>query len=135
MIASEKVLEKLEFHKVREKLGLHCMLPAAKEIVQKLVPESDLRTVRAMLRETDEARAILRINPLFSMRGAKDIRIYLNRCDRGGILDPEELLEIRDTVRTARQVRSTILEENQPGKKNTYSELFTIREKIGRAHV
>lgn len=128
MIASEKVLEKLEFHKIRERLKFHCMLPAAKEMVQALVPESDLRTVRTMLRETDEAKMLFRINPLFSIRGAKDIRAYLERCDRGGILEPEELLEIRDTVRTARQVRSIILEDNQPGKKEAYSELFTIRD-------
>ena len=128
MIASEKVLTKLEYDKIREKLAAHCMLPAAKEIARNLVPESDLRRVRAILRETDEARILLRINPLFSVRGAKDIRVYLERCDRGGILNPEELLEVRDTLKTARQIRSIILEENQSGKKGSYTELFSIRE-------
>lgn len=128
MIASEKVLTKLEFDKVREKLCSLCMLPASKEIAARLVPDSDLRTVRAMLRETDETRTLLRLNPLFSLRGAKDIRDYLDRCDRGGILNPEELLEVRDTVKTARQIRNIILEENQPSKKGSYSDLHVIRE-------
>ncbi|KUO59239.1 MAG: hypothetical protein APF84_09920 [Gracilibacter sp. BRH_c7a] len=128
MIASEKVLTKLEYDKVREKLRSHCILPAAKEIAEGLLPDSDLRTVKALLRETDEARVLLRLNPLFSVRGTKDIRAYLDRCDRGGILNPEELLEVRDTVKTARQIRNTILEENQSGKKGSYSELYVIRE-------
>ena len=128
MIASEKVLAKLEYDKAREKLAAHCILSAAKDIAQGLVPKSDLRTVRAMLRETDEARILLRINPLFSVRGAKDIRAYLERCERGGVLNPEELLEVRDTLKTSRQIRSTILEENLSGKKGSYSELFSIRE-------
>lgn len=128
MVATEKVLAKLDFNKIREKLNSHCMLPAAKEMANNLLPQSDLKTVKEMLRETDEARILLRLNPLFSLRGAKDIRPYLDRCDRGGVLNPEELLEIRDTLKTARQIRSTILEENQTGRKGSYSELFSLRE-------
>lgn len=128
MVATEKVLAKLDYDKIREKLNANCMLFAAKEIADNLLPQSDLKIVKEMLRETDEARILLRLNPLFSVRGAKEIRPYLDRCDRGGVLNPEELLEIRDTLKTARQVRSIILEENQTGRKGSYSELFSLRE-------
>jgi len=50
-----------------------------------LKAEADIRLVRRMLRETDEGRTLLRINPLFSVRGAKEIRPYLERCARGGV--------------------------------------------------
>ncbi|NLI92226.1 MAG: endonuclease MutS2 [Peptococcaceae bacterium] len=129
MIATEKVLAKLDFGKIREKLSAHCMLPGAKELAENIVPTSDLRTVKIILRETDEGKILLRINPLFSVRGAKEIRPYLERCDRGGLLTPEELLEVRDTLKTARQIRNTLVETSQTGK-DQYSELFTIRETV-----
>lgn len=127
MIASEKVLAKLDFGTIRERLGAHCMLPGAKELAQDLNPVADLRLVKQMLRETDEGKMLLRLSPLFSVRGAREIRPYLERCDRGGLLSSEELLEVRDTLKTARQIRNTVVEANQPGK-NNYSELFSIRE-------
>jgi len=105
------------------------MLPGAKELAEALVPESDLRTVRALLRETDEGKILLRMNPLFSVRGAREIRPYLERCDRGGTLNPEELLETRDTLKTARRLKNTLLEGSQSGK-DQYSELYTLRETV-----
>jgi MutS2 family protein len=105
------------------------MLPGAKELAEALVPESELRTVRALLRETDEGKILLRINPLFSVRGAREIRPYLERCDRGGTLNPEELLEIRDTLKTARRLKNTLIDGGQSGK-DQYSELYTLRETV-----
>jgi len=129
LIASEKVLAKLDYEKVREKLRSHCMLLRAKELAEELIPISDLHTVKQMLRETDEGKIVLRISPLFSVRGAREIRPYLERCDRGGLLTPDELLEIRDTLKTARQTRSTLVENNQAGKDH-YSELFMLKQTV-----
>ena len=102
MIATEKVLAKLDYGNIRERLSAHCMLQRAKELAQSLVPQFEIRMVRQMLRETDEGKNLLRINPLFSVRGAREIRPYLERCDRGGTLTPEELLEVRDTLKAAK---------------------------------
>jgi DNA mismatch repair protein MutS2 len=127
MIASDKVLAKLDYGAIRERLAGYCLLPMAKELAESLVPQADLHTVRLRLRETDEGKILLRTNPLFSVRGAREIRPYLERCKRGGILNPAEFLEIRDTLKTARQIRNTIVDSNQAGKAD-YSELFVIRE-------
>ena len=129
MVASDKVLAKLDYGAIRERLARHCMLPRAKELAEGLVPQADLRAVRQMLRETDEGKLLLCINPLFSVRGAKEIRPYLERCERGGILTPEELLEIRDTLKVARQIRHTLIDNKKTGK-DLYSELYTIRETV-----
>ena len=129
MVATEKVLAKLDFNVIRERLSAHCMLPRAKEMAMGLKAEADIRLVRRMLRETDEGRTLLRINPLFSVRGAKEIRPYLERCARGGVLNPEELLEVRDTLKAARQIRSVLLDTKKTGK-DSYSELFTLRETV-----
>jgi DNA mismatch repair protein MutS2 len=129
VIVSEKALAKLDFQAIREKLSAHCLLPKAKEWAEELIPVADIRTVRSLLRETDEGRMLLRINPLFSVRGAKEIRPYLERCERGGVLSPEELLEIRDTLKTGRQIHNNFL-DNNPGNKDEYGELFTIKALI-----
>lgn len=96
-------------------------------MAENLTPDSDLHTVKRMIRETDEAKILLRSNPLFSVRGAREIRPYLDRADRGGLLNPEEFLEIRDTLKAGRQVRALLLDEQRSGKDN-YSELYTLRE-------
>ena len=106
----EKVLKKLEFDKILGRLAEFCLLTPAKEMAETLVPAVHPELVRLGLEETEEGKEILRTNPLFSVRGARDIRAYLGRCGRGGILTPEELLQIRDTLRAARQVRQTVLE-------------------------
>jgi len=129
VIVADKVLTKLDYEAIRERLSRHCALLRSKELAENLRPSSDLRTVRLLLRETDEAKILLRMNPLFSVRGAKEIRFYLERCERGGVLAPEELLEIRDTLKAARRIRNTLTDSGQTGK-NSYSELYTLRELV-----
>lgn len=110
MVLSERVVRKLDFDKVLERLANQCMLPRAREIAEELKPYTSHELVREALEETGEGKLVLRINPLFSVRGAKEIRPYLERCLRGGTLTPEELLHIRDTLKTARQLKQSILE-------------------------
>lgn len=110
MVLSERVIRKLDFDKVLERLANQCLLPRARELAEDLKPSTSYDFVRESLEETGEGKALLRANPLFSVRGAKEIRPYLERCLRGGALSPEELLHIRDTLKTARQLKQTILE-------------------------
>ncbi len=58
MQLSEKVLGKLDFLKIKEQLSGYCILARAKEIAEQLAPSSEIREVRGMLRETDEAKSI-----------------------------------------------------------------------------
>ncbi|WP_088185779.1 endonuclease MutS2 [Desulfosporosinus sp. FKA] len=101
----DKVLKKLDFPKVLERLAEYCLLPRAKELAEGLTPKVDWEGVRLGLQETNEGKNLLRGNPLFSVRGAKEIRPYLERCLRGGIIHGEELLEIRDTLRVGRKLK------------------------------
>ncbi|HBV88097.1 MAG TPA: endonuclease MutS2 [Desulfosporosinus sp.] len=113
----DKVLNKLEFPKVLAKLADFCILPRAKELAFGLKPYIDLELVRLELQKTNEAKILLRGNPLFSVRGSKEIRTYIERCLRGGVIQGEELLEIRDTLRVGRKTKQHLLEykEEFPG--------------------
>jgi DNA mismatch repair protein MutS2 len=105
-----KVLNKLDFPKVLSRLAEYCILPRAKELAFGLIPDIDWEAVRLALQETDEGKNLLRGNPLFSVRGAKEIRAYIERCLRGGVIHGEELLEIRDTLRVGRKIKLFLLE-------------------------
>jgi DNA mismatch repair protein MutS2 len=110
MSIQAKALEKLEFAKILSRLANLCILAAGRELAENLTPATNIDEARAGLEETEEGRVLLNQNPLFSVRGAKDIRNYLERCAHGGILNPEELLQVKDTLRVGRKVKQTILE-------------------------
>ncbi|GAB6156519.1 endonuclease MutS2 [Desulfosporosinus burensis] len=109
----DKVLSKLDFPKVLSRLADYCILPRAKELAIGLKPFVDLELVRLGLQETDEGKDLLRGNPLFSVRGAKEIRPYIERCLRGGVIHGEELLEIRDTLGVGRKIKQLLMESRE----------------------
>ncbi|SDI42736.1 endonuclease MutS2 [Desulfosporosinus hippei] len=113
----DKVLHKLDFPKVLASLAEYCILPRAKELGIGLKPYVDLESVRLALQQTEEGKNLLRGNPLFSVRGAKEIRPYIERCLRGGVIHGEELLEIRDTLRVGRKIKQLLqdLRDEFPG--------------------
>jgi len=106
----DKVLNKLDFPKVLLRLADYCILPRAQELAVGLKPFVDFESVRLALQETEEGKNLLRGNPLFSVRGAKEIRSYIERCLRGGVILGEELLEVRDTLRVGRTKKQLLLE-------------------------
>lgn len=110
MVLDERVVRKLDFDKILERLANQCIMPRARELAEELKPYAHLDLVREALEETGEGKDILRINPLFSVRGAKEIRLYLERCIKGGTLTPDELLHIRDTLKAARIVKQSLQE-------------------------
>jgi len=109
----DKVLNKLDFPKVLSSLADYCILPRATELAVGLKPFVDFESVRLALQETEEGKNFLRGNPLFSVRGAKEIRPYIERCLRGGLIQGEELLEIRDTLRVGRRMKQLLLESKE----------------------
>ena len=124
----EKVLAKLDFNRIRQRLADQCHLELARAKAMALVPSADLQEVRSRLRETDEAQHLLRFNPLFSIRGTKEIHSFLERCARGGTLLGEELADIKDTMRTARQVRKSLTESAVgQGRGAREVDLFSLR--------
>lgn len=114
-------MQRLDYGKIRLRLTNLCFLPLAKEMAESLTPQICREDVALALQETDEGKELLRLNPLFAVRGAREIRPYVERCQRGGFLNPEELIHLRDTLRAARQARQQLLDS-----KNEYPRLKGI---------
>ena len=88
----EKSLRKLELDQVLMRLAECAGSSAGKEACTKLHPVSDLEDVQALLDETTAASDLCtrKGNPSFS--GVTDVTASLERAQRGGALQPVELL-------------------------------------------
>ncbi len=109
----EKSLLKLELDQVLEMLAQCAGSQEGKNACKALRPVSDLEDVQAMLDETTAASDLCsrKGNPSFSE--VADVSASLERADRGGCLQPKELLSIAGVLRCARTIKSYLSEDDQ----------------------
>ena len=110
----EKSLRKLELDQVLELLAECAGSQDGKEACRSIRPASDLEDVRLLLRETSAASDLCtqKGNPNFA--DTKDVSASLERADRGGALQPVELLHIAGVLRCARTVKGYYSEDEKP---------------------
>ena len=101
----EKSLHTLELDRVLERLAGHCVTEAGKELALRLLPVSDPEEACQRLRETTDACHMIELKGSPGLRGVKEVKASLERADRGGSLNPVELLRIAEVLRTARSVK------------------------------
>jgi DNA mismatch repair protein MutS2 len=111
-----KHLSTLEFPKVLERLATYASFSAGAEKIRTLTPETDWREIRWQLETTSEARMLLDAKPDTSLGGAHDARPFVAAAQRGATLLPMELLDVRDTLVSARVLHRilTKLDEQFP---------------------
>ena len=117
----EKSLLKLELDKVLEMLSACAGSLGGKEACLRLHPISDLEDVQALLNETSAASDLCtrKGNPAFG--DVQDVSASLERADRGGVLQPIELLRIAGVLRCARNIKGYVSEDE---KKTVLDPLF-----------
>ncbi len=109
----EKSLLKLELDQVLEMLAQCAGSQEGKNACKALRPVSDLEDVQVMLDETTAASDLCsrKGNPSFSE--VADVSASLERADRGGCLQPKELLSIAGVLRCARTIKSYLSEDDK----------------------
>ena len=109
----EKSLYKLELDQVLRLLADCAGSSEGKARCAQLRPVSDLEEVQALLAQTTAASDLCtkKGNPSFA--DVKNVSASLERADRGGSLQPKELLSIAGVLRSARTVKSYISEDEQ----------------------
>ena len=107
----EKSLYKLELDQVLALLADCAGSAEGKASCLRLRPTSDLEDVQALLNETTAASDLCtkKGNPGFA--DVKDVSASLERADRGGSLQPKELLSIGGVLRSARTVKGYVAED------------------------
>ncbi|MGI9146645.1 MAG: endonuclease MutS2, partial [Chloroflexota bacterium] len=95
----------LEFDAVREQLARHTSFSAGRELALTVLPSSDVDEARRRLAATGEALRLPGLRPGLHLGGVHDVRPHAERASVGGLLGPEELLDVASTGRSARAWR------------------------------
>ena len=108
----DKSLVKLELDQVLELLAECAGSFEGKAACRNLRPTSDLEDVRMMLDQTTAASDLCtkKGNPGFGE--VRDVSASLERAERGGTLQPKELLHVASVLRCARTIKGYVSEDD-----------------------
>ncbi len=101
-------LEMLEFPKIKEILAGFTSFSASRELAISLMPLTNQATISKLLKQSAEARHLLALKPGFSIGGVHDIREITSEAAKGKVLEPLMLLEVKETLASARIVSHNI---------------------------
>ncbi len=101
----EKSIQTLELPKVLEQLAHEAVTEEGKERCRALRPMTDPDDVQRALDETSAALEMLTLRGSPSLSGVRPVWASVERADRGGSLNPRELLDIAAVLSAARNAR------------------------------
>jgi DNA mismatch repair protein MutS2 len=101
-----KTLQVLEYPKILARLAGFCDFSASIELARALQPTHSHELASARLAETSEARRLFAVQDI-GIGGAHDIRPAADLAARGGVLDPQQLLDIKTTLISCRELKKT----------------------------
>ena len=110
----KKSLIKLELDQVLTLLADCAGSTEGKSKCMQLYPQSNLDVVQELLNETTAAYNLTTKKGNLAFYEVKDVTASLNRADRGGSLQPKELLEIAGLLRCTRNVKAYISDDDEP---------------------
>ena len=102
---NDRYLAALDYYAIIERLAEHTAFSASRALAERLRPSEDPETVAERLQETSEAKALLSVRPDVTIGGARDVRPILRRAEIEALLLPSELLDVRQTLLSARAMR------------------------------
>ena len=119
-ILYEKSQQKLELFQVLEQLAEYAGSPDGKAACLALQPTADLEDVQAMQAETAAAYTMCtqKGNPAFG--GVADVTASLDRANKGGCLQPKELLTIGGVLRCTRNIKGYVSDDDAPTVLDSY---------------
>jgi DNA mismatch repair protein MutS2 len=124
-----KTLSVLEYPKILERLKTFCDFSASMELARSLVPTDSYDLALARLSETSEARRLFSTNDNIGIGGAHDIRPAADLAARGGVLDPQQLLDVKSTLISSRELKKSL-----ERKTDEYPRLAQIAAGLPEAH-
>lgn len=134
---NDKSIQTLELHKILEQLAKHCTFSGGGQLARELAPSTDLEEAQSWQRETAEARLLFENQVNISLGGVRDVRDPVIQATRGILIEPQVLLDIRQTLRRATTLRRTLgrLKGQYPllaDLVNEAEECAALQEEIGR---
>ena len=103
----------LEFPQVRARLADLTSFPPSRRLAEAVAPETDPVLVDRALDETDQTRALLSERPSVGIGAAHDIGPWIERAARGGRLEPEQFLQIAETLDAVARLATALADERR----------------------
>ncbi|MEM7331172.1 MAG: Smr/MutS family protein [Chloroflexota bacterium] len=104
-----KSLKTLEFDKVLQILAGFTSFSAGEALALSLHPTTDLWEANQWQSETQEAMVLLDTNTSVTIGGARDVRQAIDNAEHGFTLTADSLLEIRNTIIAARNLKRQLI--------------------------
>lgn len=114
---NNKSLRVLEFFKIRDLLKDEITSNLGKELADELLPSADYNEVVRMQKETSEASALVMQTGNMPTGPLYDLTHLVKVAEIGASLNPRQLLDLSDTFRTTRTIRSFILRSDEDRNK------------------
>lgn len=128
---NNKTMEKLNYTKLKELVKSYCVSSLGKELIDKLKPSLDIKQVNRRLEETSEGRRLLDASYHIPLEGVFNINPLIEKMDKGGVLEPSELVTIGDFLRGCRKIKNFIKDkEGYAETLSAYGENITSLEFI-----
>lgn len=105
----QKTLITLEYDKILAKLAGYASFSTSADLARNLRPSNDHSEAIQRLAFTSEACFLRSIANEISVGGSRDIRPLVNRASQHGMLEAEDLLTIKQTLISARNLNRTLL--------------------------
>lgn len=102
---NNKAITTLEFHKIKDELMSCTQSGLGKRLVERMEPLDDSKAIEHAMLETTEARKLLDQGSHVPLAGLADVTELLGKVERGGVLQPTELLQVADLLRGAARLR------------------------------
>ena len=106
MSLQEKSFYTIELPKILELLAAEAATEPAKALCRELRPQTDLSQCEKLQTETEDASKLIGLQGSPAFSGVKDISAALERAEKGGLLNPVELLAVGALLRAARLTKA-----------------------------
>ncbi|KAB7706004.1 endonuclease MutS2 [Bacillus aerolatus] len=127
---NKKVLNTLEFDKIKQQLTEHAASSLGREQAESLHPSVSFDEVVRLQEETDEAARVLRIKGHAPLGGIYNVRPQVKRAQIGGMLNGLEFVQVASTIHAGRMMKQFIADLIEEGE-----ELPILSEKGGELPV
>ncbi|MBR2009890.1 MAG: endonuclease MutS2, partial [Peptococcaceae bacterium] len=108
-------LRKLEYEKIVEMVTAECSSSLGKTKAADMMPVTDFVQIANWQQETTEGVMVRRMEPNIPLGGLADLSRQIRKAQIGGVLEPEEFLQLLDLLKACKRISHFFLE-----RKRTY---------------
>ncbi|MEG2338320.1 MAG: endonuclease MutS2, partial [Clostridium sp.] len=102
---NKETLDKLNYYDLKEMVKGYCVSGLGKELIDKLETTSNINIVKKRLEETSEGRCLIDASYNIPFEGIFNVSPYIDKIEKGGSLEPSELVIMSSFFRGCRKVK------------------------------